>query len=255
MSNKVIVMDFTGVYDMEPFSKHIPCSRLDCRNITGTDCYCDNDAAKELKKMISKYPVHGIHFIDSGDYHYMTKFWTDRIKHPFSLIVFDHHPDMQQPVFDNIISCGGWVRDMLDNNPFLRKVIIIGASDKLIRSVPETYKDRVHFYSETSLEHESTWHRYAKEHLNEPVYISIDKDVLNTSSAATNWDQGSMSLAELKKLLAVILHKEDIIGIDICGECKTDEDIISEEKDTMIDSKANESLLKLFATTTPSKAV
>ena len=41
------------------------------------------------------------------------------------------------------------------------------------------------------------------------------------ASCATNWDQGSLSLWELEKLLAVILQKEQVVGIDICGECST----------------------------------
>ena len=69
--------------------------------------------------------------------------------------------------------------------------------------------------------HEEGWQNFSSGHINGPVYISIDKDVLNPASAATNWDQGSLSLWELEKLLAVILQKEQVVGIDICGECST----------------------------------
>ena len=67
------------------------------------------DGTLALKRMIADYPAEGVHFIDSGNYHYLTKFWTDKLETPFSLIVFDHHPDMQPPLFDNILSCGSWV--------------------------------------------------------------------------------------------------------------------------------------------------
>ena len=44
-----------------------------------------------MKRVIAGYPAEGIHFIDSGNYHYLTKLWTDKLRVPFSLIVFDHH--------------------------------------------------------------------------------------------------------------------------------------------------------------------
>ena len=92
--------------------------------------------------MIADYPAEGVHFIDSGNYHYLTKFWTDKLETPFSLIVFDHHPDMQPPLFDNILSCGSWVKDILDHNNNCKKVIIVGASDKLIQLCRKDMKDK-----------------------------------------------------------------------------------------------------------------
>ena len=88
-------MNFTGVYDYEPFSHNKKFTWLDCTHLQGVECYCDKEGAHALKRVIANYPADGIHFIDSGNYHYLTKFWTDKIQQPFSLIVFDHHPDMQ----------------------------------------------------------------------------------------------------------------------------------------------------------------
>ncbi len=48
-----------------------------------------------LKERIATFQPEEIHFIDSGNHHYMSKLWTDKITSPFSLVVFDHHPDMQ----------------------------------------------------------------------------------------------------------------------------------------------------------------
>lgn len=42
------------------------------------------------------------------------------------MVVFDHHPDMQPSLFDEMLSCGSWVKTMLDTNKFLRKVLIVG---------------------------------------------------------------------------------------------------------------------------------
>lgn len=150
----IIIMNFTGVYDYEAFARDNKFIWLDCRHLYGTDGYCDREGALALKGMIADYPAEGVHFIDSGNYHYLTKFWTDKLETPFSLIVFDHHPDMQPPLFDNILSCGSWVKDILDHNNNCKKVIIVGASDKLIQAVPKGYERQVRFYSETTLMHE-----------------------------------------------------------------------------------------------------
>lgn len=243
MKAPVIVMDFSGIYDFEPFAQDKDCHRIDCRNLNGTDCYCDHDAAVCLKEKIAHYPIHGIHFIDSGNYHYITKFWAERIHHPFSLIVFDHHPDMQPSAFDNLLSCGNWVKAVIDTNPYLQKVILIGAEDALVHAVPKSYRNKVVFYTETSLQNEETWNNFTAIHLKEPVYVSIDKDVLNTHDAATNWSQGSLSLSELKNLLGVVLKNEKIIGIDICGESAPTSDIVEEETEAELNNETNESIL------------
>ena len=176
----------------------------------------------------------------------MTKFWTDKLTTPFALLVFDHHPDMQPPLFEHILSCGSWVKDVLDANANCKKVIIAGASDRLLQEVPKEYGDRIHFYSESSLDQEAGWKAFASEHVSEPVYISIDKDVLDPSSAITNWDQGSLTLSELEQLLAVVFRQEQVIGIDICGECPATLNLFEEMRETEIDNRANGELLRFF---------
>ena len=135
----ITVQYFTGVYAEQPFmrelreksAKSADIHWLDCTKIVGTDCYCDDDAVKAINEMIDNAEsgcvsenrgnsgnVPTIHFFDNGNYHYMSKLWTDRIQHPFTLIVFDHHPDMQPPRFGGILSCGGWVLEV----PFLAAV-------------------------------------------------------------------------------------------------------------------------------------
>lgn len=247
MRKQVIIMNFTGVYENEAFSRNPNFKWLDCRHLQGTNCYCDAEGASALQQVIAGYAPEGIHFIDSGNYHYITKFWTDKIDYPFSLIVFDHHPDMQPPLFEELLSCGSWVKDIIDHHPKLQKVVIAGASERLIHAVPESYKEKVHFYGEQTLKHDDAWKLFTAEHINEPIYISIDKDVLNPQSAVTNWDQGSLSLKELEELLTIILKNEKVIGIDICGECTTSLNMLHGTQEAGIDSHANEELLRLIA--------
>ena len=246
MKPSVILMNFTHVYEQERFIKNLRFQWIDCTDRHGVDWYCDEEAARTIAERIGPYSPEGIHFIDSGNYHYVSKLWTDKIEEPFSLIVFDHHPDMQPSLFDNLMSCGCWVKSVLDTNPYLRKVCIVGAEDKLIRTLHPNYGKRLKFYSGTELSHKEGWKKFSGEHLDEPVYISVDKDILNAESATTNWDQGPLSLPELEELLAIILKKEEIIGVDICGECARSLDIFEEKRAISLNSKANKELLELF---------
>ena len=68
----VAVFNFTGVYESEDFYKDIDNPRfIECGNIPGTDCLCDEDGEKEIRRRIdeAKVPLKGIHFIDNGNYH------------------------------------------------------------------------------------------------------------------------------------------------------------------------------------------
>ena len=268
---KITVQDFTGIYDYQPFMQELRQKAanstdvhwLDCSKIVGTDCYCDDDAIKEINDLIdnaerssgsikaSNSVSHSagtvpIHFFDNGNYHYMSKLWTDRIQEPFSLIVFDHHPDMQPPRFGGILSCGGWVKEVLDNNKFIQNVFIIGVKDELVETVREELSqsdeadilDKVTFITESKILKEippgtspgqalqvgsdnvlsSFISSEPASVLSSNVYFSIDKDALSTAFAVTNWDQGSLSTKALKATIARFAAGRKIFGIDICGE-------------------------------------
>ncbi|MCF0220744.1 MAG: arginase family protein [Fibrobacter sp.] len=240
------VQDFTGVYCEQPFmnalrgtaEKSAGILWMDCTQISGTDCYCDDEAKGQLLKMIKQAEesfgkgekkLPGIHFFDNGNYHYNSKLWTDQIREHFDLVIFDHHPDMQPPRFQGILSCGGWVKEVLDTNPFARNVLLIGVADHLIEEIRgdisaefEKYADRVKFIKESQLRNDSM--RYVLREAFEgflsrsPVYISIDKDVLCAKDAVTNWDQGSMTLAQLEEILRNLFCGHKVLGVDICGE-------------------------------------
>ena len=57
-----------------------------------------------------------------------------------------------------------------------------------------------------------------------PIYISIDKDVLDPDQLMTNWDQGTMKSETLIKIVKRLLESKRILGIDICGEVSFDTD-------------------------------
>ena len=246
----ITVQDFTGVYAEQAFMQELRTTAetskdvrwLDCTKIVGTDCYCDDDAIKEINELIDNAecdienrdnstndiaPQPSIHFFDNGNYHYMSKLWTDRVQEPFTLIVFDHHPDMQPPRFGGILSCGGWVKEVLDNNKFIQSVIIIGVKDELIETVREELSqsgessifEKVTFIKESELSTlPSIICSDSVNVFSSNLYISIDKDALSPTYAATNWDQGSLTLDALKNCITTLASGRKILGIDICGE-------------------------------------
>ena len=211
-------MDFSGVYDDE-MKKGDDILWLDCSDITGCDMYCSDAAEKEIGNRIDRLGIHGIHYIDSGNYHYVTKIMTDRIKEPFSLLLFDHHTDMQKPMV-NMISCGDWAGVVLDNNKYLRQLVLVGPPGKDIANIVSGNKDKLITFSEEELQSKRARNKMTGIDKSVPVYISIDKDVLNKDISETNWSQGFMSIELLEYLLKPVLAAQNVIGIDICGECE-----------------------------------
>ena len=119
-------MNMSGTYDLEPLMEGHDFDLVDCQDICGKEFICSEEAQKEISHRMADYAPEGIHLDDSGNYHYLTKLWTDRLTAPFSLVLIDHHTDMRREAFDGILTCGNWVRVMLERNPHLKKVIIVG---------------------------------------------------------------------------------------------------------------------------------
>ena len=125
-NNNIVIMNFTGVYENQEFYQDLGAVWLELGDIQGTNCYCDEEAEAAIKERISLMEPSGIHFLDSGNYHYVSKIWLDKIEEEFELLVFDHHTDMQMPMFGNILSCGGWIQAALDTNTRLKRVYLAG---------------------------------------------------------------------------------------------------------------------------------
>lgn len=226
------ILDFTGACIEERLPEAlsgglspIPSETVDVvslRSVESCRRLCDEASAAEIRSAIDACHPDDIHWIDSGDFHYLTAFWCARIKVPFDLILFDHHTDMQPAAFHGLLSCGSWLLEMLRHNDSLRNVVILGASESL-RCETEAFHDRVKMFSEDELAGLSSEEIYsmAVSHLSgADLYVSIDKDVLSPSEYATNWDQGSMTLDTLcgfLRLLQSMAPRRCPIGADLCG--------------------------------------
>lgn len=186
------IIKMTDTYEYQSFFNSIKnLHTIDCRDLEGTRCYLDDNSKEQLLERMEAASLNGIHFIDSGNYHYLSLLWLSQIKEDFSLILFDHHPDDQPPSFGAITSCGGWVLEATETLPHLKNVYTFGVGE--MPNVSEI---------STAI----------------PLYVSIDKDVLSTEYAITDWDQGDMSLDEMKNILNNLLSDRRLIGVDICGD-------------------------------------
>lgn len=217
----MVLFDFSGIYEHQDFWKTAPCQMVDLRELSGCNCYCDQEAAGILSAEIGKYSVRGIHFLDSGNYHYMTRLWLERIREPFGLLVLDHHTDMQLPAFGGLLSCGGWIASALEELPLLQKVWLAGPLEEDFSQVQPEFFPRVEELSQEQLSQK--FFSFLEEIPRDfPLYVSIDKDVLSPREVPVNWSQGILSLQEMLEGLEILWKKQEgnLLGVDICGECE-----------------------------------
>jgi len=65
------IMKMTDAYEYQSFyNLQENIEVLDCRDIEGTRCYLDDDAKGTIINRITSIGADGLHFIDSGNYHY-----------------------------------------------------------------------------------------------------------------------------------------------------------------------------------------
>ncbi len=231
----ITFLDFSCLYQnfFEEIKQQMRCpaSHFDCSDIPGTNCYADEQAKQQLRQRIRDLPVSGLHFLDSGNYHYLSLLWLEKIREDFVLLLYDNHPDYQAPAFGNLTSCGGWVREAVETNPYIRKVWMVGIDPQLYdEEAPDPQiVERKQLEAAGTLPEQERKQIKAPGILPElewdagglPIYVSIDKDVLSSEYAACDWSQGDMSLPQLLASVQAIAAKNRILGIDVCGEKKS----------------------------------
>ena len=244
---ETVIMNFSGIYKNQSFYKDHAEKEIfwtELSDLSGCNCYCDAEAADRICEEIQNYTGNGIHFIDSGNYHYMTRLWLEKQQVPFRLLVFDNHTDMQPPAFGGLLSCGGWIAASLEELPLLHEVILVGPDEEAYVQVEPELQQKVCFLSCEKLsmmtaEEKEDFFKNLDADL--PLYISVDKDVLCKEDASTTWSQGDMHLSELMSFLEVVLELQNVVGMDVCGEC--DQDSGSED---FLNDHANEAILRLW---------
>ena len=116
---KSLLMHMSSLFSDEEWSPE-GADHLDLTRLEGTRCYCDPAAEAAICQAIAGLPLRAVHWIDSGDYHYLSELWARKLSSPARLVLFDNHPDDQEPAFGaDLLSCGGWVAHARRTNPLL----------------------------------------------------------------------------------------------------------------------------------------
>lgn len=176
---------------------------------------------------------------------------------PLTLIVLDNHPDWftQPPVFhcgnwvsgavklswvESIILVGQDSDDLKGINflfspikelvsgrvniyPYKRKKTLIPF--KWIKHLSCIEETHIHFYGTEILYKpvrptgvRNFFKELSESLKNKNVYISIDKDCLRNEFAITNWEEGQLSLDDVKTAIEELMKNCNVVGADICGE-------------------------------------
>jgi arginase family enzyme len=178
-------------------------------------------------------------FMGSGDYHHLSYPLIERLRTlnvRMQVVVFDNHPDNMRYAFG--IHCGSWVGHV-SRLPFVTRVHVVGITSTdverlhaLENQLAPLRSGRVVYWcvrrnlgvlrffgvdrSRSCDSVAELLEQLGNELANEPVYLSIDKDVLAHDVVQTNWDQGVMRLEELES--AIRMLQERLIGSDVVGD-------------------------------------
>lgn len=201
LSSSYVLM-FDNYYSFQPRLKNL-CKTIDLSNITSTRYMCSANNLKIISDKI-KDIKNSICFLGSGDFHHFTLLLLKNISQKISLIVLDKHIDYSN-FFEGFVSCGSWLKNAC-NLENVAEIFVLSEEKKNV----ENQKLKIISPSE-----------YKKVNPQFDIYISIDKDILNSCSLKTTWDQGNCDVATLFEILSYFAFKYTIIGVDVCGEPPT----------------------------------
>jgi len=246
MKKKIVLFDFDGVYKTQNFYENQNCKWICLKKMSGTNAFCDRRAQNKLREKLSGIKLPNISFIGSGNYHYMSLFLIEKIKEDFTLVVFDNHSDSQKPIFDEMLSCGSWIRSAYKNETHLKQIVLVGTNEESLRVMDNKLKSKITVIPYSTIAIDKNWCYKLQEIINYPVYISIDKDVFSEEIVKTNWDQGNMNLAEFLNAFNIIKNNHKVIGMDICGEYTVNyTDFLTFRNANIRNNKVNKKLLDL----------
>lgn len=186
---------------------------VDLRFLKGIKFLCLKDKLSLIENQITK-KINQIKsmicFIGKGEYHYISYLLMKRICIPFCLFVIDNHLDMRY-CREDLIRCDSWIyrAGKIKN---LKWIFFINSLS--IDRVPK---------------------------IGFPVYLSIDKDILDKKYLNTRWTQGKACPSELFRFLVKFSSVNEILAVDICGEPE-----IEDLKEMKKSEKINISIIECF---------
>lgn len=187
-------------------------------------------------------------FCGSGDFHHVSLALVRRIQTPLNILVLDNHPDWMRGI--PFLHCGTWLHHA-SLLPHVQRIFHVGGDvdfDNAYRWLCPRRRlcdgrivvmpSRRHF-------HGHPWRKIAHEPLrpdeatpvdeprmrqllqpwlrelaSRPLYISLDKDVMQARDATVNWDSGYLSAAEVNLVLRTFLEAAQgkLASMDVVGD-------------------------------------
>jgi arginase family enzyme len=237
--SRALILDFDDSVKSLPGARVIPLAdrqeaiRFGCRKAVL------RGLGRELAPALRTRPP--LVFLGSGDYHHVSYLLIESLRAldtRFQVVVFDNHPDNMRYPFG--IHCGSWVWHA-SRLPFVTRVHVVGITSPDVETgrlwenhLAPLYSGKVCYWCvgrnlramrRLGIRH---GHTYPSMHAlldalaaalaaaPEPVYLSIDKDVLARDVVQTNWDQGVMRLEELAGAIGLLQGR--LLGSDVTGE-------------------------------------
>lgn len=245
------VFQMSGIYKDRDLRECFPGMDLclfDCSEERGTNGFCDEEAKNRLRQQIvhmqaclegedlhTEEVPYGVHLLDNGNYHYLSALMTERIREPYTLILIDHHPDMQPSAFGwEVLSCGSWVLNALLTQKNLKRVFALGVEEVLKEEALLCVREAIGREEYERVRKKISFAYPKSEEVVGGIYLSIDKDVLAKKFVKTNWDQGEMTLPQLEDILRDLCTNHKVIGMDLSGA--PDETVLQEHPEALKES-------------------
>ena len=120
---QISFFDFQGRYGKEEYSSlrekgsYYPESLEQC---------CMGFRKSLLEKNISPY---GLHFFDCASIHFLTKFFLERLREDFILLLFDHQADLKRREA-RALCHNSWLRQVMVRLPHCRGILLLGATEE-----------------------------------------------------------------------------------------------------------------------------
>ncbi|GAB6936305.1 arginase family protein [Calditerricola yamamurae] len=212
MRKRFAVLDLGNTLTWQHRLRSLPHEWLDIATRTGSKFYAAPETLAALEAALARVRTPLL-FWGAGDYHYVTYARLRALRFPLTVVLFDHHSDCASDEA-GIVTCGNWVRHAL-KLPWVACVLWIGAPEH--QPLPhERHPRLVWIPLRRPPANAAAWLRSVLPTFD--VYLSVDKDVLTPEAAATNWDHGTLTLADLLAWIACFREHARVIGADIGGE-------------------------------------
>lgn len=201
--------------------------------------WCSQSRFVDASKAMQMPNIHQFSLLGSGDYHHLTLALLAQHQTPFTLVLFDNHPDWMRPPHQ--YHCGTWIYAAA-RMPQVARIVIVGLENGDLQGKNfqsgdvESYLNQkivllpylpvsamiqqknVQLLSSLKQNLQTGIKEILDAIITKHVYVSVDKDCLRAEDAITNWEQGTLPLDTVTASIDGIRSQFDIIGADTVGD-------------------------------------